>query len=249
MRIFRDSPSDTWKHFGENDPYFGVISHDKFRSPNLNENTREEFFEAGRREIERLMSVFEKIPFATSRALDFGCGVGRLTNALSPIFLSVVGVDISPHMLREAERNTNLAGLTNVTFDTDIPKGEHFEFVHSLYVLQHIDKRYRESTLSRLWDAVSPNGIMAVQIPTKYIGGRLVRLLRIARDIVPFIQVPLNILRGDNWNRPGMQMNLYDLNEISFFLLRSGATSITLIRHDSDQRAFSGVYVIVKKCT
>lgn len=47
-------------------------------------------------------------------AMDYGCGVGRLSNALSRSFQSVLGVDISSSMLLEA-RSAN-SGLDNVQF-------------------------------------------------------------------------------------------------------------------------------------
>lgn len=37
-------------------------------------------------------------------ALDFGCGVGRLTQALAAHFDEVTGVDISPSMIKLAKK-------------------------------------------------------------------------------------------------------------------------------------------------
>ena len=37
------------------------------------------------------------------RCLDFGCGIGRLTQALTEFFDVCDGVDISPTMIREAQ--------------------------------------------------------------------------------------------------------------------------------------------------
>jgi SAM-dependent methyltransferase len=39
----------------------------------------------------------------TRKALDLGCGIGRLVEALAPEVSSVVGVDISPEMARQAQ--------------------------------------------------------------------------------------------------------------------------------------------------
>ena len=36
-----------------------------------------------------------------SRSLDFGCGIGRLTQAMAEFFEVCDGVDISPTMIRE----------------------------------------------------------------------------------------------------------------------------------------------------
>jgi SAM-dependent methyltransferase len=46
-------------------------------------------------------------------ALDLGCGIGRLTHALSPLVAHVTGLDISPGMIARARERC--AALSNVT--------------------------------------------------------------------------------------------------------------------------------------
>lgn len=59
------------------------------------------FLQTGVREIEALRYdlAARQIELGRASALDFGCGVGRLTQALAPHFAQVVGVDISPKMI------------------------------------------------------------------------------------------------------------------------------------------------------
>jgi SAM-dependent methyltransferase len=67
------------------------------------------------------------------RALDLGCGIGRLALALAPRLASVVGVDISPGMIDEARRRAGTA--ERVRFETTDGRGlaqfadEAFELV------------------------------------------------------------------------------------------------------------------------
>ena len=65
-----------------------------------------DFFETGRREISILMYQLEKekLPVRRGTALDFGCGLGRLTRALAEYFDSVWGVDVSRKMVDLADR-------------------------------------------------------------------------------------------------------------------------------------------------
>ena len=64
-----------------------------------------EFMATGEAEIETVLQHLETIglrPDAGGTALDFGCGVGRLTQALARRFRSCVGVDISQEMITQA---------------------------------------------------------------------------------------------------------------------------------------------------
>ncbi len=48
-------------------------------------------------------------------ALDIGCGIGRLEQALTSVLGTITGIDVSPGMIEEAQRRC--AGLPNVRFE------------------------------------------------------------------------------------------------------------------------------------
>jgi len=82
----------------------------------------EEFLESGEHQIEDALQHGKKLGFPLSfeSALDFGCGVGRLTRALAGRFKTCVGVDISPAMIQQARRlNADRPGCTFVLNTTD----------------------------------------------------------------------------------------------------------------------------------
>lgn len=66
--------------------------------------TAEEFFATGEEEIAIMMAALEELALLPrpGRALDFGCGLGRSSRALSHRFDEVVGVDASRAMVGEA---------------------------------------------------------------------------------------------------------------------------------------------------
>ena len=76
------------------------------------------------------------------RALEIGCGVGRMTRMLARIFGHVTGIDISEEMIARARQNT--ADLTNV----DLVVGDgctlpgladaSYDYAFSFIVFQHI---------------------------------------------------------------------------------------------------------------
>lgn len=76
------------------------------------------------------------------RALEIGCGAGRMTRALAASFGEVQAVDISTEMIALAKRN--LADLRNVFFyknngiDLSELPDQRFDFAFSYIVFQHI---------------------------------------------------------------------------------------------------------------
>src|SRR5688572_20637499 len=103
-----DKNESVWKYFGEKDPYYGVFSIDEMRSDVLAEGARKKFFDSGEEHVDRLWREMEA-HFGSApeprRALDFGCGVGRVAIPLAQRCKSVVGVDISEAMVEGARKN------------------------------------------------------------------------------------------------------------------------------------------------
>src|SRR5215210_1486107 len=128
-----------WERYGKFDPYFGVCTQDKYRTENLGESELEEFFRSGEEFINLLLSTTRErldSSFQPTRALDFGCGVGRLTIPLAKMVAHVVGVDISDGMINEARnnclRNDVLAKVELVKSDDRLTKVRGtFDFVVS----------------------------------------------------------------------------------------------------------------------
>jgi SAM-dependent methyltransferase len=248
MRLFRDDTDAVWRYFGAEDPYYGVITHDDFLKSRINENSKRNFFDSGERDISELMAWIESngIGWANGRAIDFGCGVGRLLLPLSDRFENVLGIDVSPHMLAESTANAKRYGKNNVSVSDKIPTEAKFDFVHSLYVLQHIDPARGFDVIFRLWERLTPGGMLCVQVPINFAGSLRGKLLRGARKVLPLIQIPVNITRGYPWSHPGMQMNVYDINRISLSLFDHGAASVSLLRKDSSL-SYAGAYIIARR--
>ncbi|MGH7750003.1 MAG: methyltransferase domain-containing protein, partial [Candidatus Dormibacteria bacterium] len=93
----------TWDTLGAEDPLWAVLSAPGTRGNRWNP---EEFFATGRAEIAGLFDdlAARGVAVKPGRALDFGCGVGRLTQALAARFDRVDGVDIAPTMVAAARR-------------------------------------------------------------------------------------------------------------------------------------------------
>src|SRR5215468_10522168 len=102
-----------WNELGADDPLWAILSLPDKRGGRWN---TDEFFAYGEAEIGAVDAACARLARPRERrlALDFGCGVGRLTRALATRYAQVIGVDISPSMLEQA-RALN-AHLGNVRF-------------------------------------------------------------------------------------------------------------------------------------
>ena len=83
-----------WDEWGKRDPLWAILS-------DHGERSLEDFFARGRAEIaQRLEGLQAKgVDPPRLRALDFGCGMGRLTQALCDHFAECDGVDVAPSMI------------------------------------------------------------------------------------------------------------------------------------------------------
>lgn len=247
-----------WEYFGKNDPYFGVLTHDGFKLDQLSADAKKEFFATGVRYVEDLLkTVREHLEpaFQSTRALDFGCGVGRLVIPLAGVCTSVVGVDVSESMLAVAEENCREMGLSNVTFvkgdDTLSRVSGSFDFVHSFIVFQHIRPERGVVILRRMIDLLPDDGIGVLHFTYSYATtvslGR--RLLKTTQEYIPIGYGLLNLMRGKSFREPLMQMNEYDVNQLLRILQESGCHEIHLRFTETSVRGhpFYGVMLFFRK--
>lgn len=220
----RDTDYD-WRIIGETEPYFGVLTSDRFKRKNLNEQNRADFFQSGDGDIndfiDRMRSAFG--PFEPRSALDFGCGVGRLTLPLAALTGAATGIDISPGMLAEARRHDK----PGLRFLERVPD-EVFDWVVSAIVLQHIPPERGYGIIEQLLGRVAASGGITLQI----MFGRTAHheLSPGARLIIDEGGVrPAAALRRQKPPAAGkMLMHDYDLSRVVGLFYRAGMTCLIL---------------------
>lgn len=157
-----------WESAGERNP-FGVILTGADRAPR--DWNVAEFFETGVRDVNRLMAELEGIAPQLLRrsALDFGCGVGRITRALSSHFNTALGIDVARSMVAaarrlnatsdrcefRANRSSRLRGIASNRFD----------LVYSRLVLQHIPPPSVRRYIPEFVRVLAPRGVLMFQLP------------------------------------------------------------------------------------
>jgi 2-polyprenyl-3-methyl-5-hydroxy-6-metoxy-1,4-benzoquinol methylase len=158
-----------WTDLGELDPMWAIASTPEKRFGGWDEAA---FAESGARKATGVLRRLDElgVPARYGRALDFGCGVGRLSLPLAQRFEAVVGVDIASSMIEGARVRAAAAGVTNARFLLD---GEgplervSFDLVYCALVLQHQPSADAAlSLIERLATLVAPGGVLVVQVPT-----------------------------------------------------------------------------------
>jgi len=226
-----DSTDRSWESHGRHEAYYGVLAANRFRSANLSEAVITEFMQSGEGHIEDVLGYVERTmgPVRRNRALDFGCGVGRLLLPLSRRFTQAVGLDISDSMLVETQRNAAKAGITNISLahsPDDLPLGETNDFIHTVIVLQHIPLARGEALIAALLRRLAPGGVAALHVNLKLRRTRLRAFGSFLRRHFTPLNIPANLLSGRPWNEPMMQMNEYRLDRLYQIGLAQGFTSM-----------------------
>jgi SAM-dependent methyltransferase len=205
-----------WDDLAAREPYFAVLTEERFLGK-LDDERRRDFFATGEADIRQLLELlaergFEVVP---GRALDFGCGVGRLTLPLARRFRSVTGVDVSPRMVEEAAKNLEVEGIASAAFVTRLDDLEgSFEFIVSLIVFQHIPVAEGIRQLRLLLRLLAPGGVAALHFTLGRPGSPLRRSARRLRAWSPALHRMLLRLERSPRDLPYMQMNTYDCREI-----------------------------------
>src|SRR3954463_8148987 len=97
-----DELARNWDELGKQDPLWAIRTEPDKRGGKWDVA---EFFGSGEVHVSELVGRLAELDLPTGgTALDFGCGGGRLTQALAQHFDEVWGVDIAPSMIDGAER-------------------------------------------------------------------------------------------------------------------------------------------------
>lgn len=161
-----------WNGMGEEDPLFAVLT-----QPGKEQNRwqREEFLETGRSNIAAILNQLSEsgLSLKRGRALDFGCAVGRLTQALCDHFDEVDGVDIAPSMLQVA-REWNQHGERcryhlNEVNSLQLFDDQSFDFICTMITLQHMQPKFAVEYISEFARVLAPGGALFFQVPDQLI--------------------------------------------------------------------------------
>lgn len=160
-----------WEYLGEIDPFWATLTDDSKKG---NKWDLHEFFETGRQASGALLAVARHVKpdLASQTALDFGCGVGRLTQGHAPFFDKVVGVDISDAMIRRANELNQFPNKVefrvNATDGLALFADASFDYVVSHIVLQHVPTPIHRRYVAEFVRVLKPGGVILFQLPEPF---------------------------------------------------------------------------------
>jgi SAM-dependent methyltransferase len=246
-----------WDDWARVDPLWAILT-----EPSADQSEAA-FFASGRDAVEMILTEAQRLghPAQHKVALDFGCGVGRLTQALASHFETTYGVDIAPRMIERAEqlaRDRGIAGCHFLVQDAeDLGRFESgsIDVVCSLLVLQHLPARDSIITYVREFVRVlAPTGIAVFQLPTHIPAANGTSTVRgrlgLRRRLTGLLRVvgasPRFLYRRLGW-KPAMPMSAVPESEVRDAVDAAGGTILGATPMAADHGGVrSALYYVTK---
>lgn len=153
-----------WNSIAEIDTLWGILTTCRGKY------SKQEFFQTGNVEVRSLMESIRSLGISVklTSALDFGCGIGRLAQAMAEYFDHCYGVDISTKMIDIANRcneySEKCTYLVNFSDSLTVFSNNFFDLIYSPLTLQHMTTAYIKRYISEFIRILRPGGILAFQL-------------------------------------------------------------------------------------
>jgi SAM-dependent methyltransferase len=220
-----------WQRLAGADPLHAIASDPGRRRQQDRAWSTEEFFAKGVTLYGLVRSLVLRIA-DRRRAVDLGCGAGRLSRQLATDFASVIGVDVAPQMVTMArELNRDVA---NVEFrigsgDTLPVDSVSSDLVFSLQVLQHIDRDVLPRLILEMARVLVPGGHVLVHIPRTNWRQRFSAMVRLAsiRRVMTRLAVSIKAdLDVSRWPWVGSQYHTYQPDTVLRWFRSAGLSNV-----------------------
>ncbi len=237
--------SPDWRIIGEREPYYGVLSAPEFRKESIDGKQIEAFYASGRSDIARILQ-WCRVDLGAApekgRALDIGCGVGRLALAMAAHAERVVGYDPAASMLDLARKRAASEGSSNAVFVDRLPVGP-FDWLNSYIVFQHIPPKEGLALLEKVLAKAAPGAFLTLQV-TVWREAHLAAPANPVSIAASFFGRALARLRAAPPERL-IRMYDYNLSEVMRRVIGAGFERAAL-RH-TDHGGHHGVWVIARR--
>lgn len=157
-----------WTELGRNDPHWSVLSYDDYRQSQVGKNLQK-FEQSGRLEVKSLEGLLKQLApdLQIQRAVEYGCGVGRVSIPLSKIAGELHCYDISLKHLELAKARAEHEGVNNISFhhvtDPDLQLEDKLDLFYSVIVLQHNPPPLISHILNHALEQLRSGGVAVFQ--------------------------------------------------------------------------------------
>lgn len=236
-----------WEALAQSDPLWAVLSEPEKKGRRW---AVDEFMATGEVFVRSSLARFETLG-GTLRdrraAVDFGCGVGRLTQPLARRFDRAIGIDISPTMVQVARR-LNMCGrraryIVNDQPDLGFIPDRSVSLVLSHITLQHLPPDVAKGYMREFARIVDTGGGLIFQVPSHLTDAYLpaddrgesvppeARLAQIAADVPTKVEVgqthPLRVSVRNVSDQTWRQTAMYPLNIGNHWLDSDGRAAVS----------------------
>ena len=159
---------DIWERKAKATPVASMLSADLCHVTSVSE-----LFEYSQRDIDNQMQHVRTlaVDLPHKRALDFGCGLGRTTQALARHFDEVDGIDIAPSFIELAKKYNRHADRcryhVNERDDLGMFSENCFDLIWCYGVFQVLEPRYCASYIREFFRVLAPGGLVVFHQTTR----------------------------------------------------------------------------------
>lgn len=170
---------EVWSTYGQNDPYWSVLTDERFRASNLNDSEiLREFYSSGVSDLNYLKSILARSGLeldSRMQVAEYGCGVGRLTSHLAREVKKIFAYDISIPHLNAAKEYLNNHNINNIDYihvesRKDLERLNDIDLFVSIIVLQHNPPPLIIDILKMAFRGLRNGGIAFFQVPVYSLG-------------------------------------------------------------------------------
>ncbi len=230
----------TWEGLAQEDALWSILTDDEKAGGNWD---IEAFFNAGAKEINTIFAYLEKhhyLPKQFDQALDFGCGVGRLSRFIAQRFEHTIGVDVAATMVQQASKlnadlKDKLSFQHNLEPNLDFVADDSISFIYSSIVLQHIPPQQGMLFIEGFFKKLEKGGLAVFQVPTKDI--RQIGMVKKLREKLKIRQklAVMGLVKGFQ-----MEMNVYKVAEINQLAVKNNCSILAAPYTNHTLPAFNG---------
>jgi SAM-dependent methyltransferase len=170
-----DHVSAVWTELGNADPFWSVLTNERYKRANLTDDAIiEEFYATGSWDFSYLKAYLDRAELTLTPDMvvaEYGCGVGRVTPFFARAAGSVLAFDISLPHLHAARNRLDRESISNVELvhvegRGTLNKLSNIDLFYSVIVLQHNPPPIILGILDAAFSGLTAGGIAFFQVPT-----------------------------------------------------------------------------------